>query len=77
MAAVTESDDTLLLRPTDGARELRVSLATFYNLLRDGTIPSVKIRGARRIRRQDLTDYVASRLQEGWETGDDVATSRR
>jgi excisionase family DNA binding protein len=69
LARITEPADSLLLRPDDVARELRLSRASVYNLMRSGRLASVKVLGARRIRRSDLADFVARQTQDGWAEG--------
>jgi len=51
---------TLLLKAPEAAKELRVSVAWIYRRMNDGTLPSVKIRGVRRIRRADLEKLTGS-----------------
>ena len=50
---------TLLLTPEEAAAELRIARRRLFDLIREGTLPSVKIGRSRRIRRQDLHEYVA------------------
>ena len=51
--------DVLLLKVPEAANQLGISRAKLYELIADGTIPAVKIGGCRRIRMDDLHDYVA------------------
>lgn len=57
--------DPLLLSPTDAARVLGLGRSTLYELLASGTIPSVKIGAARRVRSADLRAYVAGLAHSG------------
>jgi excisionase family DNA binding protein len=50
---------TLLLTVEDAARELRIARRRIYVMIREGTLPSVKIGKSRRISRQALEAYVA------------------
>lgn len=50
----------LLHSPADAARLLGVGRSTVYELLAEGTLPSVKIGRARRITRTAIDDFVAS-----------------
>lgn len=49
----------LMLTVEDLAGELRCSVSSAKKLLKDGTIPSVKVEGLRRVRRADAEAYVA------------------
>ncbi|WP_144715700.1 helix-turn-helix domain-containing protein [Curtobacterium pusillum] len=55
----------LLLTIPDAARQLALSRARLYELIADGTVPSVKIGGARRIRARDLAAYVDGLASDG------------
>ncbi len=44
---------------------LDISRASLYRLINDGTLPTVKLIGARRIPRRALIDMVASRVCRG------------
>jgi excisionase family DNA binding protein len=50
---------TMLLTPEETAVQLRIARRRVFELLRDGTLPSVKIGRSRRIRSTDLAAYVA------------------
>lgn len=50
---------TMLLTVEDAARELRIARRRIYVMIREGTLPSVKIGKSRRISRQALEEYVA------------------
>ena len=50
---------TMLLTPEETAAELRIARRRVFELLKSGTLPSVKIGRARRIRSTDLAAYVA------------------
>jgi len=57
---ITMSIAPLLHTPADAAKLLGIGRSTLYELLADGTIPSVKIGSSRRIRHADLEAYVAA-----------------
>lgn len=61
----------MLLTAEETARELRIARRRVFEMIRDGDLPSVKIGKSRRIRRSDLSDYVA-RLAGG---GGDAASA--
>jgi len=44
---------------------LDISRASLYRLINDGTLPTVKLIGARRIPRRSLIDLAASRVCRG------------
>ena len=48
----------LLLSVAEVAVQLGVCRQTVYNLIYDGSLPSVKIRGLRRISRSSLDDWL-------------------
>lgn len=52
--------DALLLKVPEAAAQLGVSRAKLYELIRNGALPSVRVDGCRRIRRDDLLEYVAN-----------------
>ena len=61
MAAATSTEApprTLLLTDREVATELRMGLTKTRRLIREQAIPSVKIDGHRRVRRQALEAYV-------------------
>lgn len=49
----------LLLTVEEAAAELRIARRRIFELIKDGSLPSVKIGRSRRIRRDDLLEYVA------------------
>jgi excisionase family DNA binding protein len=51
--------DPLLIKIPDAAAQLGVSRAKLYELIATGALPAVKVDGCRRIRTQDLYDFVA------------------
>ena len=53
---------TLLLTVDETAREMRIARRRVWEMISDGTLPSVKIGRSRRISRQAIEDYV-SKLQ--------------
>jgi len=51
-----------LLKANDVAQILNISKAFAYQLMQIGDIPTVKIRGARRVRPEDLDRYVQENI---------------
>lgn len=51
-------EGTLLLTDREVATELRMGLTKTRRLIREGEIPSIKIGGHRRVKREALTAYV-------------------
>ena len=49
---------------------LDISRASLYRLINDGTLPTVKLIGARRIPRRALIDLAASRVTVGTRSSD-------
>jgi excisionase family DNA binding protein len=62
--------DKLLLTPTEAATALGIGRSTLYQLMRCGTVPSVRIGGCRRVPATSLSELVA-RLQGGDDEGQD------
>ncbi len=52
--------DALLLKVPEAAAQLGVSRAKLYELISSGALPSVRVDGCRRIRRDDLLEFVAN-----------------
>lgn len=52
--------EALLLKVPEAASQLGISRAKLYELISDGTLPSVRVDGCRRIRRDDLVAFVAN-----------------
>ena len=50
---------TVLLTVEETAVQLRIARRRVFEILRDGTLPSVKIGRSRRVRSTDLAAYVA------------------
>lgn len=59
--------DNRLLNSNDIARELGISRSFAYQLMRQGIIPTVRIRSAVRVRPQDLEAFIANNV-----TGQDL-----
>ncbi|MFI5387093.1 MAG: helix-turn-helix domain-containing protein [Fimbriimonadales bacterium] len=55
--------EPILLRPVDLVSLLQLSRAQVYLLLASGEIPSIRIGRLRRIRRQDLEDWLSRRSE--------------
>jgi len=47
-----------LLKPDDVAKILQISKAKAYTLLKEGGIPTIRIGGLVRVRREDLEQYI-------------------
>lgn len=60
VASSENGDGRVLLKVERVAEELQVSVSTAKRLLARGDIRSVKVGGARRVRRDDLNEYVRS-----------------
>ncbi len=58
------SSQTILLTAEETARELRIARRRVFELIRVGTLPSVKIGKSRRITRAAIEEYVRT-LQAG------------
>lgn len=54
-----EANPTLLLTVEEAARQLHIARRRVFEMIKDGTLPSVKIGKSRRIRSTDLAEYVA------------------
>ena len=50
--------EALLLKVPEAAAQLGISRAKLYELISDGTLPAVRVDGCRRIRRDDLLEFV-------------------
>jgi excisionase family DNA binding protein len=50
--------ETLLLTPEQAAAELQIARRRIFEMIADGTLPSVKIGKSRRIARAALQEYV-------------------
>lgn len=48
----------ITLTVSETAQQLRVSSRTVFNLIEEGKLHSIKVRGARRVTRQALLDYL-------------------
>jgi excisionase family DNA binding protein len=51
---------TMLLTVEETATQLRIARRRVFEMIRDGSLPSVKIGRSRRIRSSDLAAYVAN-----------------
>jgi excisionase family DNA binding protein len=60
----------LAYKPADAARELGISRARLYELLKSGEIPAVKLGRRTLIRREALVSYLDS--LDGWEPRSDT-----
>lgn len=49
-----------LLRPEDVARSLQISRTRVYDLIRDGSLRSVKVGSSRRVTPSALGDFISS-----------------
>ena len=53
-----------LLKAIDVAHVLNVSKAFAYQLMQKGSIPTVKIQGARRVRQEDLLRFIEENVSK-------------
>ena len=60
--SINDITDVQLLRPSDVAKRLNISTSFAYRLMQYGDIPAVRIRGACRVRPQDLEEYIERTL---------------
>jgi excisionase family DNA binding protein len=61
--------DALLLKVPEAAAQLGISRAKLYELISNGALPSVRVDGCRRIRREDLLVFVAKPAFGGLRSG--------
>jgi excisionase family DNA binding protein len=64
------NDDRLAVKPVEAARLLSVCLATIYDLMRRGELPSFRTGRARRIPTPAIHNYINQRLAAaagGWQ----------
>jgi excisionase family DNA binding protein len=66
----------LLYRPDEAAEMLAIGRAKFYELMTSGEIESIKIGKARRIPRESLEGFIASRLTRGQDSGAGILDGR-
>lgn len=66
--------DKLLLTPTEAAAALGIGRSKVYELMRAGTLPSVRIDTCRRVPLEDLTALVARLRTTGTYAGGDTAS---
>lgn len=59
----TWGEKNTLLRPSDVATRLNISISFAYRLMQTGAIPVVRIGTACRVRPQDLEEYIHRNLQ--------------
>ena len=50
--------ESFLYTVQEAAEALKISRSKVYGLMKEGELPSVKIGGSRRLRKQDLMQYV-------------------
>jgi excisionase family DNA binding protein len=65
-----------LVTPAEAARELRISLGTVYNFLRDGRVPGIRLGGQWRISRTALDAAAAGELTAATAPPEQVAEPR-
>lgn len=59
--AIATPIDRLLYKPEEAAEALAIGRSTVYELMAEGSLKYIKLRGStRRIRRSDLEAYVAN-----------------
>ena len=52
--------ESFLYTVQEAAQTLKMSRSKVYGLIKEGGLPSVKIGGSRRLRKQDIAQYVDS-----------------
>ncbi len=65
--AVAQEQPVSFLTPKDLQRELQIGEKLAYRLLKDGTIPSVRVGGVYRIHRSQLEEALGVRSELGKE----------
>lgn len=60
---LVQEDGKILVSLREAARLLSISERTLYTLIKDGQIPTVRLKRAVRIRVCDLEDWTAARVQ--------------
>jgi excisionase family DNA binding protein len=63
-SGMTHTSARLLLRPEAVADALDVSRARVFELLRDGTLKSIKIGRSRRVPVEELERFIAARMEQ-------------
>ena len=66
---------TMLLTVEETAAQLRIARRRVFEMIRDGSLPSVKIGRSRRIRSADLAEYVANLEPDAQQTAADASAS--
>ena len=56
--------DPILLRPNEAGEVLGVSRARIYELLREGTLPSIKVGGRLRVPVEELREWVREQSRQ-------------
>jgi excisionase family DNA binding protein len=65
--------NTILLRPDEAARQLRLSRSKVYSMLKSGELPSVKMGRSVRVPESALSCWLTSQSQPASAPDDDVA----
>jgi excisionase family DNA binding protein len=66
MTPYTQAEETKrLLSANELARELGVGRTTAYSLLWSKTIPSMKVGRLRKVRREDVEQFIQTRMERG------------
>jgi excisionase family DNA binding protein len=63
---------TMLLTVEETAAQLRIARRRVFEMIRDGSLPSVKIGRSRRIRSADLAAYVANLVPDAQQRAGDA-----
>jgi excisionase family DNA binding protein len=66
---------TMLLTVEETAAQLRIARRRVFEMIRDGSLPSVKIGRSRRIRSADLAAYVANLEPDAQQAAADAGVS--
>ncbi len=59
--------EPLTISIEDGAALLGIGRTTMFKLMKEGAIPTIKIRNSRRVRTADVVAYLDSCVEEGWD----------
>ena len=70
MFSSPQTEETRLLSADELAQELGVGRTTAYSLLWSGAIPSMKVGRLRKVRREDVEQFIQTRMERGEQRGE-------